>query len=111
MCFPKHPRGGSAMKDRWFELRLSCVASALALSLAIGCGGGGGGGGGGTAAVNGNLTSASTSAVRPEKRSWYARAGEELLGFARRAYAVVSNTSLGGVTVNVTGAGGSASTD
>lgn len=83
---------------------------ALGGLISAGCGGGGdGGGGAGTATVSGNLASASTAAVRAEKRSWLAWAGEEVLGLARRAYAQVTDSSLDGVTVTVSGGAGAAS--
>ena len=75
------------------------VTGVLLGALGIGCGGGGGGGGGGGATISGNLTSASTAA-RESRATWLALLGEEILGFARRAYAAVDN-SLGGVTVMV----------
>ena len=86
--------------------RAILVTGVLLGALGIGCGGGGGGGGGGGATVSGNLTSASTAA-RESKATWLARLGEEILGFARRAYAAVDNT-LGGVTVTVSRGGSQA---
>lgn len=91
----------------WLRRRLPVLVT-LAIFVGVGCGGGGGGGGG-TAAVSGQVTSASTSRIETPRGRWLAWIEEEVVGFARRVYAAATDTSLGGITVTVTSGGRRAS--
>jgi len=81
----------------------------LIVALLLGCGGGGGGGGE-SSTIKGNLSSAPSASIRPERRSWLARVGEELLGIGRRVFAQ-SGTDLGGVEVQASVVNGGKATD
>src|SRR5262245_55699643 len=93
------------------------VAAAVLVGIAVACGGGGGGGsgdgsngggGGSSSVIQGNVSSAATTAVERERRSWLARLGTELGGLVRQAFAA---TGLGGVQVRATGVRTSGVTD
>jgi hypothetical protein len=81
----------------------------MLLAIAVACGGGGGGGGdgggsGSTSTIQGNISSASTTAVSTDRRSRLARLGQDLIGLARPAFAA-SNVS--GVQIRASGVGSS----
>jgi hypothetical protein len=89
------------------------VAAGALIAIAFACGGGGGGGGGdggsgSSSTIQGNVSSASTSAVSAERRTRLARLGEYLIGLARPAFAA---SSVSGVQVRASGVGGSSATD
>jgi hypothetical protein len=94
------------------EPRIEIAAVGALVALAFACGGGGGGGGngpgGGSGTIQGNISSASTAAMVREPRSWIARLGRELDGFAREAFAA---SDVSGVQVRASGVGASGVTD
>ena len=53
----------------------------------------------------GNVSNASTSALSLKRNTWLAWLREELIGFARPAYAQTPDNTLGGITVIVRGGG------
>lgn len=81
-------------------LRRDFTALALVVGLAAvsaNCGGDGGGGGGGSSRIGGNVSSVTTANANA-RESWLARAFENVMVFARKAYAQV--TGVDGVEVS-----------
>jgi hypothetical protein len=81
------------------------MAAAFGLAMAA-CGGGGDGGE--RARIQGAVSNASTAAVERDQ-GWLAWASERVFRIVQIAFAQTSDTSLGGITVTVTSANGSAS--
>lgn len=93
--------------NRNVGIEVAAAAGAF-LAIAVACGGGGGDGGGGgggssSSTIQGNVSRASTTAAPAERRSRLVRLGEELVGFARRAFAA---SSVSGVQVRASGVSG-----
>jgi hypothetical protein len=91
------------MRRRSVALR---SAATMILALLVGCGGGGGGGESST--IKGNLTSAPSASIRPQRPSWLARIGDDFIGVGRRVFAA---TVLGGVQVQASVVNGGKATD
>ena len=81
------------------------VFAAVAVA-SVGCGDGGSGGNGpaGTSSIGGNVSTAETTSRRSSERSALAWLAEEVLGFARKAYAQV--TGVGDIEIEIVGEGG-----
>lgn len=85
--------------------------TALIAMLTFGCGGGGGGGGSGRAStINGNVSNASSDTFAALEHRWLARVTEQIIGFARQAFAQGASP-LGGIDVRASTVTGSVVSD